>query len=759
MKKVFTALAALMLAGACLLSVPALPASGAAAEPADICLHIGSPIALSKGVIVSLDSENPRLAPILHKDRTMVPLRAIAEHFGAKVQYDAADRSAVIEAGGRRAVFPIGEAYFALDGKRQALDVETLLDDGRVLAPIRAVCEQLLGLEIAFENGVVQIGEAVSLTAERAGEVKQKIGRFVRAQRLEDLLEAYKPENAYRLLEGGIAIDMPAAMPEDDSGIRGADLAAENSAEAPVPAPTGEAQSIGKGADDSASADYATTNIQTAGVDEGDIIKTDGKRIYLCSGRQLKVISAEGGQMAVLAERHLGDDAYAEEMYVDGNLIVVTGSRSLSSSSWGGRSLTFVRVYELTEAGQLELGRVYEIEGRAVTTRRMGDYVYLLTSHYGYGRTDPRPYYGEGGGMQPMPLDCILLPTQPLAQGMSTLSAINIRDRSQPVSSETVVGGGQTYMSTNAFYLANTTYGSSYETSISRFSVKDGRVGYIGSGNVYGNINDQFSLDEYKGYLRVATSAGWPSVNHLFVLDENMEVCGKVLGYAPDERIYSARFMGDRGYVVTFRETDPLFVFDLSDPRDPKITGELKVPGFSNYLHPVSEHVLLGVGYDVGDLIYRAPDGSETVVGQRQGGIKLSLFDVSDMGKPREISTLVLGSGGHSELMYNHKAAMFKADEGLLAFPTSLYANSGGEGAFDGIALISYAGDKLSERGRLAYVNPYDSYKGSGNCMYVGMRAIYIGDTLYFLQDGLLRAFDLGTLAERGSLSLVELSA
>jgi hypothetical protein len=211
--------------------------------------------------------------------------------------------------------------------------------------------------------------------------------------------------------------------------------------------------------------------------------------------------------------------------------------------------------------------------------------------------------------------------------------------------------------------------------------------------------------------------------------------------------------MGARGYVVTFRETDPLFVFDLSDPYAPKITGELKVPGFSTYLHPVSDNVILGVGRDVYDIYRTDKNGNQVVVGQNTGGIKISLFDVSDLGRPKELDTLIVGDYGYTELLDNHRAAMFKNDDSLFGF----CANFGGEQdnkRFRGGLLISYAGGKLSESGRVEYENPYSGYGKEADMLYTGERLAYIGDTLYYLQEGFLRSFDLRTLTPKEALRL-----
>lgn len=735
------------------LMAQALPGGGVAAPAQDdieLCLVVGSPIALSGGGIVPLDSQNKKLAPTLVGDRTLVPLRAIGEHFAAEVSYSAADHTALISAGANSAEFPIGEGWFTLNGQRVELDAPTLLEEGRVLAPLRAVCEQVLGLPVAYERGVIVVGRS-SISADRVEEILQRIGQFVRPDSLEAL-------SAMLSSYGGIAVDMLEVM-DEAAPMEPASGTASNSAvrgeAGAAPAPEAQADGGAK-----STGDYSSTNTQTEGVDEGDVIKTDGELIYLCTGDQLKLIRPNGGAPELAAELNLGEGAYAEELYVDGDTVTVVGSRYRRGGDYGGGSYSFVKVYDASNPSAPKLRREYEISGSTVTSRRQDGILYLLTNYYSYGGIDPRPIVCHGGLEQPVAMADILVPRTPSGGSLSTLSAIDTRDPKEPVVSETVlVGGSGHYMSSAAFYVAGTVYaGGSNSTHIAKFELDGTSIGYAGSGVVKGSLLNQFSMDEHKGNLRVATTDWNPRANHLFVLDADMNICGSVQGYAPEERIYSARFMGDRGYVVTFRETDPLFVFDLSNPANPAVTGELKVPGFSSYLHPVSDTVLLGVGQEVGDLVYRSPSGEEVVVGQQTAGIKLSLFDVSDMGRPREIDTLVLGTSGHSELLSNHKAAMFRQDRGQLCFPVNLYGSGEAE-SFTGMSMISYAGNKLQELGHLTYENPYTTYEKEGARLYLPQRTVYIGEHLYYLQDGLLRCFDYSTLEELGRLTLTEVEA
>ena len=771
----------------------------AGARATALFMHIGSPVALADGKLLSLDKDNPGLAPVVYQTRTLVPLRVIGEYFGAAVSYDPARAEAVIDTGGHRAVFPVGKNYYSLDGAQRSLDVGTILVDGRAFVPLREICQETLGLTVDYRDDLIYVAPAAKLTDDLIRDVKSRIGMYVRATGLDALtkymesspyysgydINVWEGMDAVPIIEAERAIMMADTAPEGamtGSGTTGAGTSA------PAPAPNAPAlsaparddsaeMSVAGGAD--AGGSFSATNIQVEGVDEGDIIKTDGKYIYIIAGSWLKIVDASNLKLA--GEYDLGSGNGAQELYIDRDRAVIVGSRyayqgagpgpSIASAPGAeaermigipvrGTSYTFVRVLDTANMAAIKSLRYYEVEGNLNASRKKGDFVYLVSGFapwYRYDGIEIRPLAGENGRLAPIPVEKIMIMPGGSGSEFLTVSAVNIRLTADAVASETIAGSGyMTYMSSDNLYLAmyDRRYTDKETLNIARFSIDGARIGYLGSGSLAGGLNSQFSMDEYDGHLRVATTVSWPqSYNNLYVIDGNMEIKGEVTGFAPGERIYSARFMGTRGYIVTFRQVDPLFVFDLANPAAPKITGELKVPGFSSYLHPVSQDVILGVGQDVYDLYRMDAKGNQIVVGQRTGGIKVSLFDVSDMGKPREMDSLVLGDGGYTELLYNHKAAMFKTDAGLLGFCGAVNEEMGGQ-YFQGALLISYADGKLSEFGRLDYENPYEAYAKDDDLLYTGQRLAYIGDVLYYMQDGLLRSFNIRTLAPGASLRL-----
>jgi uncharacterized secreted protein with C-terminal beta-propeller domain len=272
-------------------------------------------------------------------------------------------------------------------------------------------------------------------------------------------------------------------------------------------------------------------------------------------------------------------------------------------------------------------------------------------------------------------------------------------------------------------------------------------------------------MDEHGGYLRVATTAWNASAfasqqsNNVYVLDQKLDIYGRLQNLAPDESIYSARFMGSRCYLVTFKQVDPLFVIDLTDPAQPKVLGELKITGYSDYLHPYDENHIVGIG-------------KETDAGLYQG-VKISLFDVSDVANPKEIAKYEIGDRGtDSPVLYDHKAFLFDRSKNLLVLPVSvaeidqsdyvgdLPSWAYGETVWQGAYVFDVSLERgLELRGKITHCDSQDStksalssYYGYSSCSIE--RSLYIGNVLYTVSDQKIGMNDLETLKELGEISL-----
>jgi uncharacterized secreted protein with C-terminal beta-propeller domain len=303
------------------------------------------------------------------------------------------------------------------------------------------------------------------------------------------------------------------------------------------------------------------------------------------------------------------------------------------------------------------------------------------------------------------------------------------------------------------------------KTIVHKIAIANGRVEYVASGEVPGRVLNQFSMDEFDGYFRVATTTGrvlgrgiQNSANHIYILNEGLEMVGAVEDLAPGERIYSARFMGKRAYLVTFQKVDPLFVIDLSNPKQPKILGKLKIPGYSDYLHPYDENHIIGLGKET----VEAEEGNFAWY----QGLKLALFDVTDVEKPKEISKVVIGDRGtDSAALHDHKAFLFSKEKNLLVipvllaeidfekYPQDLPQWTHGEYVWQGVYVFDITIEEgIRLKGRISHNEGSEEFLKSGR-YYYGFensikRSLYMAEVLYTLSNEMIKMSDLSNLEE-----------
>jgi inhibitor of cysteine peptidase len=246
---------------------------------------------------------------------------------------------------------------------------------------------------------------------------------------------------------------------------------------------------------------------------------------------------------------------------------------------------------------------------------------------------------------------------------------MNVQNVAEQPTNKTVLLGGTScmYVSINNIYI---TFPNSESTLIYRIHIENDKIEPMANGQVPGYVLNQFSMDEHEGYLRIATTTGHiarileqaTSKNHVYVLDMNLSIAGKLEDLAPGEKIHSARFMGNRCYLVTFKKIDPLFVINLTEPANPTVLGKLKIPGYSDYLHPYDENHIIGVGKET----VEAEEGDFAWY----QGVKISLFDVSNVSDPKQIANYTIGDRGtDSQILRDHKAFLFDKLKNLLVIP------------------------------------------------------------------------------------------
>ena len=479
--------------------------------------------------------------------------------------------------------------------------------------------------------------------------------------------------------------------------------------------------------------DYSQTNLQEVGVDEGDIVKTDGNYIYALYGSTVRIIKAEGENLEKISEISLPErDEEVHEMYLDGNVLnlIATGNEASMDEQEEDvyfvdrKSYTRVYTYDIHEKETPKLSGYTEQEGYYKTSRKNGDMLYVFTEYTPIIKDTqesstimPR----VSGGV--MPLEDIYLTEYADQAGYLVIASVDVKQPEKVVDHKAIVSAADRfYVSTENIYGISSHYenGRDY-TQILKFSYRDGKIKPAAAGDIRGYLNDTFSMNEHEGYLRVVAT-DWNNdeeLTNLYVLDENLDVYGKIENLAPGESIRSARFLGDIGYFVTFRDTDPLFSVDLSSPKEPKILGELKVTGFSAYLHFYGENKLLGIGNEVD------PETGE------YKGLKVSMFDISDPSDVKEIDKYVLKDNYHCPGIYNYKAIMINPEKNIFGFECE-----------ENYLVFSYDGEKGFVNEFLYELKDKEEFEVYGN----GTRGLYIGQTFYLSGSNGIEAFDM----ERG---------
>lgn len=428
---------------------------------------------------------------------------------------------------------------------------------------------------------------------------------------------------------------------------------------AAAPAAAATTESVGSAMQDGkiGTVDYSTTNVQVEGVDEADIVKTDGKYLYQVNNNRIvvaEVYPAEKMKIKKVVGLD-GEDMYPIELYLDDKHLIVIGSANGSIPVYSSKSKSLMPskydyyysnntvkmlIYDITNKDNIKKIREVELEGSYLSSRKIGSKLYLISNknmdYYSImdnGEANDTPSYRDTAIKEDfINIDYGKIGYFPgsVEPNYMIAAGINLDNPKEGVNVSTYLGSGESiYASAQNLYVAVTRHNimqqdvpgpiiydsavpknpevkvSDRDTVIYRFALNNGKLDYTGKGQVPGSILNQFSMDESNGFFRIATTKGdiWragenTSKNNMYVLDSDLNISGSLEDVAPGERIYSVRFMGDRAYMVTFKKVDPLFVIDLKDAKNPKILGALKIPGYSDYLHPYDENHIIGFGKD-----------------------------------------------------------------------------------------------------------------------------------------------------------------
>jgi len=530
---------------------------------------------------------------------------------------------------------------------------------------------------------------------------------------------------------------------------------------------------------------FSRTNVQVLGVDEPDMVKTDGERIVVLAGEGLIVADVTGEEPQITGRARF-DDHNIQSMFLSGDKVLLLGSgsttfRPVPAGDAEVRPPRFetptAQFLEVDISGDPKIVRVVTIDGRFISGRMIGDSVRLVLEsgpvglEWSYPKgtglsaerkaaeenreivrnsevdnwiphyivTDPSGDVTDSGTL----LECGRASHPKEFSGLNMLSVVTVDfgEGLDIVDSTGVLANGDTvYASEENLYVATRDWrtwpwgriGESDEpdavtTEIHKFDTRDPqRAVYKASGVVDGYLLNQFAMDERDGVLRTAstTRPAWSGseesesmVTTLRDVDGELTEIGRIDGLGKTERIYSVRFIGDMGYVVTFRETDPLYTVDLSDPAAPKVAGELKIMGYSAYLHPLRDGLLLGVGQDA------------TETGALKGS-QVSVFDVSDPADPKRVDQHTLSEDSYSEVEHNHHAFLYWGETGLALIPVVQYSWEGTEETWHGALGLTVGDD-----GRIGEVNRVEHPGGDDDWDWEARvaRSMVIGDSVYTL--------------------------
>ncbi|MDD5416682.1 MAG: beta-propeller domain-containing protein [Candidatus Aenigmarchaeota archaeon] len=607
----------------------------------------------------------------------------------------------------------------------------------------------------------------------------------------------------------------------------------------------GASESAPQASTDKAS-DYSTTNIQVAGVDEPDIVKNDGKYIYVVSGKNVFVVDAYPAENANLLY-NISVNGTISNIFINENKLTLFGLNDYSYDIYGSyQESSFVKVYDISEDVPV-LTRDVSVDGGYYDARMIGDYVYAVFNKYFYYSDDipiPVPVVQTNGASEKVAASDIYYFDGSGSNQFTTIISVNTQNDEEIIDKKVYLMnyGQNMYVSEQNiyityqkqidynYYLTKTikdvyilsvpleiskqmqtvlesdkniyeisnivqeiyyNYSNTLDkearsildemisqrmqiiqqemeneqqkTVIQKIAIADGSISYKHQGYVLGYILNQFSMDESDGYFRIATTQNnWrtgKSTNNVYILDSDLNQVSKLEDIAPGEMIYSARFIGNRCYLVTFKRVDPFFVIDLT-PSNPQILGYLKIPGYSDYLHPYDENHIIGIGKEATD---------QGTFAWYQG-VKLSLFDVTDVTNPIQISNYSIGDRGtDSPALHDHKAFLFDKEKNLLVLPIalaqvnqSMYEEQYGtipDWAYgDFIWQGAYVFDLTVEngfvfKGKVSHnetLNQYDYYWSP----YAVKRTLFMDDVLYTISDKMIK---MNKLVDMTYLNSVEL--
>ena len=486
---------------------------------------------------------------------------------------------------------------------------------------------------------------------------------------------------------------------------------------------------------------FSDTNVRTEGVGEADIVKTDGSYLYTlkANSQEISIVDIRSDQMKVVSGISLNENFQASEFYLSDQKLFVLGNMQNTQVDSDSKTLyrgscTRIQTYDLTDINNPKSIGTVDQSGYYRTSRFKDGYLYVFSDYYIYDTITKKDYpsYVPLVGDNLLKQSDIYLPTNHAADQYLVVSSVSASSPDKAADQKAVMSeNGEVYVSENNIYIyeyANSSIladnlASKNQTILRKLSYNKGKLSGSAQGKVKGYLNDSFSIDEYDNTLRLVTTVTH-NVGNSSQSNSDLKTIGKIEDLAKDEQVYSARFLGDTGYFVTYEQTDPLFSVDFSDPENPKILGKLKIPGFSEYLHFYSDNLLLGIGMDTDE------NGITN-------GVKISMFDISDPSDVKEVSKYTLDQYYYSDVFSDYRAALVDPEKNLIGFPLSGSANQ--------YVILSYDKDQGFQVQMQEEVN--------GNS-YLGTRGVYANDKFYVINGNAIEAYRMGDYVKIDDLLL-----
>ncbi len=576
-----------------------------------------------------------------------------------------------------------------------------------------------------------------------------EIYKLIKPKKDLNLFYGVTKDNAAEIIEEEIEYADGAAKPGATAGTNiGANLKGQN---------TSNSMS------DEEAKDFSTTTEQVEGVAEADIVKTDGEYIYYIKGTTFSIYTADGENSKLVSRTELSREYTTDygDMFLKDDRVIILQPDHLN----GNGSYVSILIYDISDPAVPKEVAVTRQEGWYNSSRMVGDYIYLISNYSvnagSIDKNEPATFVPTteiNGVCEAVPADKIYYYGGCNPQSRYTVvGAFNYKDGTLSDTASLLGGTDQIYCSKGNIILANSqeNHAEDYpedeayptlKTVVSRLAIEKGKIEYKTTGEVAGTLDNQFYIDEYNGYFRFVTTVNLAravkkefensedAVVHIIqefdstaaqltILDSELKKVGEIGDLARGERVYSVRFMGDIAYFVTFRQTDPLFSADLSDPANPKILGELKIPGFSEYMYPYGDGLLLGFGMDADENTGRTKD------------LKLSMFNITDPANVSEQDITKIDGKTYSPALYNHKAMLVDPDKNLIGFAAT------GNYQTMKYMIYEYVDDGFN---KLAELEIDGEYKYAMD----DVRGLFVGNNFYIVSLEKLQVFDINTFSQ-----------